>query len=158
MVITTNGLVAECVAWQIVWLGSGDGLGDGDCGGVDGDGLGDGGRRGAKVRRIGRARPELDDPVAQHAVRDLQVVVQVVEDPGALFEAKEAVIGLVSLLDLVSHLAKAPGAFLLEGRSRLDPLARIAGDLVATLIRSFRIEHQHEFIFRGCLGQNGRGG
>ena len=46
---------------------------------LGGGGLADGGRGrggGAQVRRGRRARAQLDDPVAQDAVRDLQVVVQ----------------------------------------------------------------------------------
>ncbi len=67
--------------------------------------------------------------------------------PVALLEAEEAVVRLVSLLDLVSHLAIAPRALLLERRAFLDPAARVDRDLLATLIRSLGIEHQNEFIF-----------
>ena len=78
--------------------------------------------------------------------------------PAPSLEAEEPVVGLVSLLDLVGHLAGAPRALLLERRALLDPAASAHSDLVAALVGRLGIEHQDEFVFGGWLGQNGRGG
>src|SRR5919206_233663 len=50
-------------------------------------------------RRRG-ARAELDDPVAQDAVRDLQVVVQLLEQVPRAAELQQVVLGLAVLADL----------------------------------------------------------
>ena len=93
------------------------------------------------------ARVHLVDPEAKDAVGDLQVVVEVVEDALAVLEAEEAVVRLVSLIDLVRHLAGAPRALLLERRALLDPAACADRDLVTALIGHLGIEHQNEFVF-----------
>ena len=65
-------------------------------------------------------RIDLEDPEAQHAVGDLERVVEVVEHAGLGYEAVEAVVGLVALADLVRHLPHAPvvGVLELAGRTR----------------------------------------
>ena len=89
----------------------------------------------------------LVEPEAKDAVGDLQVVVEIVEYPWSLLEAEEAVVGLISPLDLVSHLSQAPRPLLLEGRTGLDALARVDRYRFTTLVGSLWVEHQHEFIF-----------
>src|SRR5215213_3883143 len=68
-----------------------------------------GGHRGrAQIRRRRRAGPELDDPEAQDAVRDLEVVVQLLEQRGGAAELEQVVVGLGVLADLVDRMAVAP--------------------------------------------------
>ncbi len=104
-----------------------------------------GGRRRLDDRRVG---VDLEDPEAQHAVGDLQVVVELVEQRALGLEAKEAVVGLVAPRDLVGQLAQAPGLLGLEAAAGLDAPPGLGGDLVAALVRSLRIEHQHQFVLR----------
>ena len=73
----------------------------------------------------GESRIDLEDAEAQHAVGDLQVVVELVEQRRLGLEAEEAVVGLVALLDLVGELAQAPGLLGLEAAARLDPPTRV---------------------------------
>jgi hypothetical protein len=89
---------------------------------------------------------DLEDPEAQHAVGDLQRVIELVEQVDAALEAVEAVVRLGVLADLVRELARAPSLGMLERPGRLDPLLRLSRERVATLVRGGRIEHQHQFI------------
>ena len=66
-------------------------------------------------RRVGI---DFEDPEAQDAVGDLQVVVERVEQIGRRLEAEPAVVGLGALVDFVGHLAEAPGVLLFEGCRR----------------------------------------
>ena len=111
------------------------------------------GRRGGgdcqRRRRDDRRRPrvDLEDPEAQNAVGDPQVVVQLVEQRSLGLEAEEAIVGLGSLLDLVGKLAHPPAGVLLERAAGLDPLSRLRRDLFPTLLRDLRIDHQDELVF-----------
>ena len=69
---------------------------------------------------------------------------------GLGLEPEEAVVGLGPLPDLVGELAHPPGPLGCQAAGRLDPLARLRGDLVASLVRGLRVEHQHEFVVRRC--------
>jgi hypothetical protein len=77
-------------------------------------------------------------------------VIELVEQRALGLEAKEAVVGLGALADLIRHLAHAPGLIVLRLAAGRDALAGLFGDLVATLVRNLGIEHQHELVF-GCL-------
>ena len=96
-----------------------------------------------------RARVDLEDPEAQHAVGNPQVVVQIVEQPSIRFEAEEAIVRLGALLDLVGELARTPGRVLLEGAAGLDPRSRFRRDLLPAFLRDVGIEHQDELVFAG---------
>src|SRR5581483_2372857 len=120
------------------------------------------GRAGA---RDGRRRDDrrsagihLEDPEAQDAVRDSEVVAQLVEELAAGLEPEEPIVGLGALPDLVGELAHAPGGVVLEAAAGLDPRPGLRGDLLATVLRDLRIEHQHELVFpvRGCWQGGGR--
>src|SRR6185503_16833991 len=70
--------------------------------------LGGRGRGGAQVRRSGGARAQLDDPEAQDAVRDLQVVLELLEERARPADLQQVVVRVGLLVDLVGRGANAP--------------------------------------------------
>src|SRR5829696_3056499 len=63
---------------------------------------------GAEVRRGRCARAQLDDPVAQDAVRDLQVVIELLEQFARPAELDQVVVRVGVLAHLVGRRARAP--------------------------------------------------
>jgi hypothetical protein len=66
-------------------------------------------------------------------------------------EPEEAVVGFGPLADLVRELPHPPAGVVLEVATGLDPRFGLGHDLLATLVRGLRIEHQDQLVF-GCGG------
>ena len=105
-----------------------------------------GGRRRAQVRRIGRARPELDDPVAQDAVRDLQVVVELLEQLVRTPELDEVVVRFGLLTHLIGGLTGTPVVPSDEFAGAIDEVRDVRHDLLTTLGLNGRVEKQREVV------------
>jgi hypothetical protein len=64
-------------------------------------------------------------------------------------EPEEAVVRLGPLADLVGELPHPPIGVVLEVAAGLDPRSGLGHDLLATLVRGLRIEHQDQLV-HGC--------
>src|SRR3954452_5669257 len=92
------------------------------------------GRR--RSRRRGHARLEPDDPEAQYAVGDLQVVVEALQQRVVVrLELEEVVLRLGPVVDLERHLALAPVVDADHRAALFDRLLDVAEDRVAALFR-----------------------
>ena len=112
-------------------------------------GSGGRGRAAADGRRSGGSGvpgPELDDPVAQDAVRDLQVVVELLEQLVLAPELDEVVVRLGLLAHLVGGLAGTPVVPPDELAGAVDEVCDVRHDLLATLGLDGRVEQQREVV------------
>ena len=119
----------------------------------------DEGRPVADGRRVRRGVGlDAEDPEAQGAVRDLEVVVEPLEQVALRLEAVVAVVGLVALIDLVGHLPQPPVVGLVEGAALLDLRADVGGQSLAGLIGDLGVDHQDKFVVaaHGEMGPPGR--
>src|SRR3954451_20220153 len=103
------------------------------------------GRR-TQVRRLRCAGAQLDDPVAQDAVRDLEVVVELLEELVLTPELDEVVVGLSLLADLVSGLAAAPVVAPEELAGAVDEVCDVGHDLLTTVGLDCRVEEEGEVV------------
>ena len=101
------------------------------------------GRRSGGARR---ARAELDDPEAQDAVRDLQVVVQLLEQRGRAAELEQVVVGLGVLAHLVDRGAVAPVVPADDLARAIDRVLDVREDGVAPLLLDRGVEQQDEVV------------
>src|SRR5215207_5785757 len=116
------------------------------------DGRGGRGGGGPEVRRRGRARAELDDPEAQDAVRDLQRVVELLEQRVVPVELEQVVVGVRALLHLVDRRANAPVVPSDDLPALLDVGLDVVEQLVAALFIRQRVEQEDEVVERGLVG------
>src|SRR4051794_32166692 len=122
-------------------------------GGPSGRGLGLGRRSlGPRFGWSRRARRELDDAKARHAVGDAQRVLEALQQISRTVELQQVVVRLALVADLVGQRAKAP-VVLADDLARLsDQRARVAEDLLPALVLDRGVEQEHEVVRRGGLG------
>src|SRR4051794_958630 len=122
-------------------------------GGPSGRGLGLGRRSlGPRFGWSRRARRELDDAKARHAVGDAQRVLEALQQISRTVELQQLVVRLALVADLVGQRAKAP-VVLADDLARLsDQRARVAEDLLPALVLDRGVEQEHEVVRRGGLG------
>ena len=104
---------------------------------------------GAHLGRRGRAGAELDDPEAQDAVRDLQRVVELLEQVDATVELEEVVVRIRALVDLVDRRAHAPVVTADDLAGLLDRGLDVVQDLGTALLVGLRVEQEDEVVDGG---------
>ena len=119
--------------------------------------------RSAGCRRGNRGRDhhrriciDFEDAEAQHAVGDLQIVVELVKQLGRRLEAQPTVVGLVPPADFIGHLAQTPFVLVLERAFVLDPAAHFLRKRVSPGLVWAGVKHQNQLVFAGSC-QNGEG-
>src|SRR5829696_2228848 len=95
--------------------------------------LGGRGGRSGEVRRAGRALAQLDDAEAVDAVRDLQRVVELVEQVRRALELDQVVVGVAALAHLVGGRAQTPVVTRHDCTLALDALPEAREDVRAAL-------------------------
>ena len=105
--------------------------------------------RWTEVRRRGGARAKLDDPEAQDAVRDLQVVVQLLQQRGRPAELDQVVVGLAVLVHFVDRVAVAPVVAADELAVAVDRVFDVREDRVAPFLLDRGVEQQDQVVDRG---------
>ena len=103
-------------------------------------------RRRAQIRRVRRPRAELDDPEAQDAVRDLQIVVKLLKQLVLAPELDEVVIGLGLLTHFIGRLTGTPVVPADELARAIDEVRDVCHDLLTTLGFNSRVEQQREIV------------
>ena len=89
--------------------------------------------------------------MAQDAVRDLQVVVQLLEQRGRPVELEQVVLGVGVLAHLVGRLADAPLVTADDLAVVLDRVLDVREDLVAPLVSPSGVEQQREVVERASV-------